>query len=339
MEYGPYYSIYQLARAAEKALPLIDKFQITFFVDESILYDRKEILCSIQIGKNLRSIDDKVPTTSHPAIHSAMNRIEYYVEKQVENDRTANEMISYELYTDLVWLTSSMIILISDVYEKAIEVKIQGKRYNEAVKLLTIERQTGKYNDAHPQKFIESYKEYLNKRIKDFKELIDLDKLDFGIELKEIIESYKLGLEVNIKGRNLLTPLLQKEYEYLIENLKNTLFIPSYHDISKDEKEKYFHVYLLGILEGRLNLYNLKSNKESGFGRYDICAFPINKNHPGLLIEIKSDNTNVSTALSQIKSNNYINELRIEGVKEILALAINFQPKDISTDFEIIYLE
>jgi hypothetical protein len=338
MEYGPYYSIYELARAAEKILALIDKFQITFFVDINILYDRKEILCSIQVGKSIKSIDDKVPTTSHPAIHLAIKGIEFYVEKEVEDDATSNEIISHLLYTDLIWLTSSMINLISDVYEKAIEVKIQDIKYSEAIKLLTIEKQTEKYNNTHPQKFIERYREYLNKRIKDIKELIELDKLDFGVELKEIIESYKLGLEVNVKGRNLLTPLLRKDYELLIENLKNSLFIPSYHDISKDEKEKYYHVYLLGILEGRLNLYNLKSNKESGFGRYDICAFPINKKHPGLLIEIKSDKSNVSTALTQIESNNYINELRIEGVKEVLALAINFQPKDIITDFKIIQI-
>lgn len=337
MEYGPYYSIYELARTAEKILALIDKFQITFFVDKNIPYDRKEILCSIQVGKSIKSIDDKVPITSHPAIHSAIKGIEFYEEKEVE-DATSNEIMSHVLYKDLIWLTSSMINLISDVYEKAIEVKIHDIKYIEAIKLLTIERQTEKYNNTHPQKFIERYREYLNKRIKDIKELIELDKLDFGFELKEIIESYKLGLEVNVKGRNLLTPLLQKDYEVLIENLKKSLFIPSYYDIGKDEKEKYYHVFLLGILEGRLNLYNLKSNKESGFGRYDICAFPINKKHPGLLIEIKSDKSNVSTALAQIESNNYVNELRIEGVKEVLALAINFQPKDIITDFKIIQI-
>ena len=339
MEYGSYDSIYQLAIATEKILLQIDKFQISFFSDNNIPYDRKEVLCSIQIGKSIKSIDNKVPVTSHPAIHSAIKGIDFYEKKEVEGDNSANKMMSHVLYTDLIWLTSSMINLISDVYEKSIEVKIQDKNYSEAIKLLTIERQTDKYNNTHPQKFIDRYRDYLNKRIKDLTELIELDKLDFGIELKEIIESYKLGLEVNVKGRNLLTPLLQKDYELLIENLKNTLFIPSYFDISKDEKEKYFHVYLLGILEGRLNLYNLKSNKESGFGRYDICAFPINKNHPGFLIEIKSDDTNVSTAISQIKSNNYVNELRIEGVKEVLALAINFKPKEIITGFEIIQLE
>lgn len=340
LEYGPYYSIYQLARSAEKILSLIDKFQFTFFVNKNIPYDRTDILRTIQIGKKIKSIDNKVPITSHPAIHLAIKGIEFYEEKKVNDDEDINGMISNVLYSDLVWLIGSMINLISDVYEKAVEVKVQNKKYSEAIKLLTIERQTDNYNNTHPQKFVKRYKEYLNKRIKDLKELVELDKLDFGVELKEIIESYKLGLEVNVKGRNLLTPLLEKKYELLVKNLKNTLFVPSYHDIGKNEKEKYFHVYLLGILEGRLNLYNLKSNKESGFGRYDICAFPINKKHPGFLIEIKSDGSKTTgNAIDQIKSNNYVNELRIEGVKEVLALAINFRPKEIVTKYEIVFLE
>ncbi len=339
MEYGPYYSINKLASAAEKIIALIDKFQITFFANKNLTYDRKEILCSIQVGKNIRSIDNKVPITSHPAIHLAIKGIGFYEEKDLEDDETENEIISYSLYTNLVWLISSIINLISDVYEKAIEIKIQDKKYSEALKTLTIERQTDKYNNTHPQKFIERYREYLNKRIKDIKELIELDNMSFGAELKEIIQSYKLGLEVNVKGRNLLTPLLEKNYELLIDNIKNSLYIPSYYDISKQEKEKYYHIYLLGVLEGRLNLYNLKSNKESGFGRYDICAFPLNKNNPGLIIEIKTDKTGVGNALTQIKSNNYINELRIEGVKEVLALAINIQPKEIRTDYEVLRID
>jgi hypothetical protein len=43
MEYGSYYSIYQLAEAAEKILLLIDKFSLSFFTDKNIPYDRKEV--------------------------------------------------------------------------------------------------------------------------------------------------------------------------------------------------------------------------------------------------------------------------------------------------------
>jgi len=238
-----------------------------------------------------------------------------------------------------LWLISCIINLISDVYEKSIEAKLAEMTYLDAIKLLTIERQTEKYNKTHPEAFLTKYREYLSKRINDYKELVELDKLDFGIELKDIIINYKLGLEVNVKGRNLLTPLLEKDYPVFIDNIKNTLFLPSYHDIRKEEKERYFHVYLLGVLEGRLNLYNLKSNKESGMGRYDICGFPINKNNCGLLIEVKADKTDGEIALAQIETNNYVNELRIDGVKEVLALAINFRPKEIKIDYKVIKLE
>jgi len=336
MEYGPYYKIHQIAESAEKILTLIDKFQLNFFKNKNILYKRKDILCTIQIGKVIKSIDNKIPQISHPAIHSAIKEIDFYEKKEVQKDTNENDFLSSSLYESLKWLIYSIILQILDIYEKKIEVKIQNKRYGEAIKILTIEKQTDKYNNTHPKEFIKKHKEYVNKRIKDITELIELDKLDFGIELKEIVESYKLGLEVNMKGKNLLTPLLEKDYKLFIENLKNMLYTPSYYDIQKDEKERYFYVYLLGILEGRLNLYNLKSNKESGFGRYDICAFPINKNHPGFIIEIKSDETKGREALNQIKSNNYANELRVEGVKEVLSLAINFNHKNIETDYEII---
>lgn len=339
MDYGPFYSIYQLAMTAEKIISLIDKFQITFFTDKNLPYDRQEILCSIQVGKIIKTIDNKIPTVSHPAIHRAIKSIDFDEKKELEDDVTDNEITSHSLYTDLITLVSSMIGIISDVYEKTIEAKINEVKYDEALKILTIEKQSGEYDNTHPKSFIARYREFLNKRINDLKELIELDNMSFGAELKEIIESYKLGLEVNVKGRNLLTPLLQKNYKLLISNIKNALSIPSYYDICKNEKEKSYHVYLLGVLEGRLSLYILKSNKESGFGRYDICAFPINKKNPGLIIEIKTDKTGVEKALTQIKSNNYVNELRVEGVQEVLALAINIQPKEILTAYDVIYFD
>lgn len=326
MEYGSYYDVYQMAEAAEKILALIDKFSMSFFVNKDIKlpYDRREISCSIYIGKTIKSINNKIPLRSHPAIHSAISGIKFYEEKKVENDISRNEIIGHTLYTDLIWLIDSIIGLIFSINQRNIETKIQNKQNNEAIRILTIERQAYKYNDSHPEKFISRYEEYLNKRIKDFKELTELDKIDVGIELKEILISYKLGLEININGRNLLTPLLAKNYNLFIRNLKNTLLIPSYYDIQKNEKERFYHVYLLGILEGRLNFYKLQSNKESGRGRYDICAIPLNKSNPGLIIEIKSNNSK-ENAIEQIKVNEYNTELKNDGVKEILLMGIYFK--------------
>lgn len=336
MEYGEYHSIYELVRATELYLSLLDKVDLRFLLQGHLPYDRGEIMKAIQIGKNIK-IQDKVPVVRHPAIHLAISNQESY-KKEVEMiDSPTTRYFSNAIYDSIYWLIDSIIDMVFDFYIKTIEVKLADMEYVEAIKFMTIERQKDQYQYTHPSKFIERYREYLAKRIKDFKELIEVDKMDFGIELKEIVLSYKLGLEINVKGRNLLTPLLERNYELFVENLKNTLLIPSYYDVHKKEKERYYHIYLLGILEGRLNFYRIQSNKESGFGRYDICGIPHNKTKPGFLIEVKSDNSvSGADAIEQVKDNKYLTEMKNEGVKESLILAINFQEKGIYTKYEII---
>lgn len=339
MDYGPYYSIYELARAAEVYLRLIDIADIRFFLRENIPYDRKEILCAIQIGGKIKSDNNQVPITSHPAIHSAIKGVDFYEKKFSGEQNKGFEMLGTVLYNELIWLVGSMINLIYDVYVRSIENAINKMEYFEAIKHLTVERQSDKLDNTHPKKFIDKYKEYLNKRIDDIKELIQIEELNFGNELKEILISYKLGLEVNVKGRNLLTPLLKRDYDDFIKNLKNSLLIPSYYDVQKKEKERYYHVYLLGVLEGRLNFYKLQSNKESGFGRYDICAIPIHRTNPGIIIEVKADDSIIGDdALGQVRVNEYIAELRNDGIKEVLVLAINFKEKSIETKHEVLHV-
>ena len=70
----------------------------------------------------------------------------------------------------------------------------------------------------------------------------------------------------------------------------------SYFDVlpKKDEykkviipNEQFFHVYTLGLLAVLSDDYIIKSNKESGEGRYDIMLIPHNKNNNAVIIEIK----------------------------------------------------
>lgn len=338
MDYGLRYSIYSLANYANRIVNNLDNCSLTFFAKDNLPYDRREILCAIQVSKALPKIDEKVLIVSHPAIHSAVEGIDFYEGKIHQFSKEEKELSAIAIYMDLMWLVGSMIDLIFDFYRRIVEKKISENSIIESIRILTVEVQNDQLYNTHPSKFVDKYRVFLNKRINDLKELKKLDDLSLNIEIRSIVESFKLGLEVNVKDKNLLTPLIQKDYSQLIDNIKKLLFIPSYFDVGAKENERYFHIYLLGVLEGRLNLYNLKSNKESGFGRYDICAFPINKNHPGLLIEVKSDNTGVNKALQQIHDNNYVNELRIEGVKEVLLLAINFGNKKISTVHEVVLL-
>ncbi len=122
----------------------------------------------------------------------------------------------------------------------------------------------------------------------------------------------------------------------------------SYFDIGanyKINKEQLFHVYTLGLLAVLNDDYIIKSNRESGEGRYDIILIPKNKSKTGVIIEIKSiepqkDNEDYNTfasrvnntiekAINQINKNNYNKELINNNIKteNIINLPIVFAGK------------
>lgn len=85
------------------------------------------------------------------------------------------------------------------------------------------------------------------------------------------------------------------------------------------------------------NQYKIKSNRESGDGRYDICLIPRDGKYPGMIMELKyqkglSDEEleRLSVeALNQIKDKWYETEMQSEGVKCILKLGVAFSGKKV----------
>ena len=105
----------------------------------------------------------------------------------------------------------------------------------------------------------------------------------------------------------------------------------SYFDTGKtpsdEEPERFYHGLVLGLMVDQVDNYILNSNRESGYGRYDIMLEPIDKTnarYPGIVIEFKvinprKENTleeTVASALEQIEKKNYDAELIKRGVKE-----------------------
>ena len=60
----------------------------------------------------------------------------------------------------------------------------------------------------------------------------------------------------------------------------------SYYDIPQDEPERVYHAFVLGLLVN-LEGYEVKSNRESGYGRYDVCLIPKNPSALGIIMEFK----------------------------------------------------
>ena len=111
----------------------------------------------------------------------------------------------------------------------------------------------------------------------------------------------------------------------------------SFFDISGKEPESFFHAFVLGMLVSLGETHQIKSNRESGYGRYDVMVIPRDKNKLGIIIEFKKvDKTRNETleiaaknALKQIEEKKYEQELLSIGIKDILKLAIIFEGKKV----------
>jgi F0F1-type ATP synthase beta subunit len=82
--------------------------------------------------------------------------------------------------------------------------------------------------------------------------------------------------------------------------------------------------------------YEVKSNRESGYGRYDIMIIPREQSKLGFIIEFKKTRpketleTAVKSALAQIEEKKYETELIERGIKNIKKLAIVFKGKEVT---------
>lgn len=99
--------------------------------------------------------------------------------------------------------------------------------------------------------------------------------------------------------------------------------------------ESFYHGMILGLISMMDNQYKIKSNRESGKGRFDIGLIPRDDKYPGMIMELKwkknLDDDELTLladeALCQIHSMEYDSEMKSEGVKKILKFGIAFSGK------------
>ncbi len=98
--------------------------------------------------------------------------------------------------------------------------------------------------------------------------------------------------------------------------------------------EGFYHGMMLGLCAILGNRYKIRSNRESGLGRFDIQLMPLTKGMPGFIFEFKhtkDEHTDLSaladSALQQIEAKKYDTELRDNGVNSVIRIGIAFRGK------------
>ena len=108
----------------------------------------------------------------------------------------------------------------------------------------------------------------------------------------------------------------------------------SFYDLAHTEPEKSYHMFVLGLLVTLEKTYSVRSNRESGYGRYDIMLIPHDKSNTGIVMEFKraEDSTldqAVDDAILQIQNKQYASELRAQGIVNIIGYGIAFCGKEL----------
>ncbi|MGL6024829.1 MAG: AAA family ATPase, partial [Cetobacterium sp.] len=154
---------------------------------------------------------------------------------------------------------------------------------------------------------------------------------------QSFIETYTKG-DVHFYGLMMEDLFLGNLNSFINKFKKMYMSAVSYHDTG--DSEKYYHHFMLGVLLTLGDKYIITSNRESGYGRYDIALEPKDKNNFGLIFEFKIGDKNsihekAKEALTQINEKKYDISMRNNGVSKVIKIGMAFSGKDVAIESEI----
>ena len=135
---------------------------------------------------------------------------------------------------------------------------------------------------------------------------------------------------------NILIKALENEDIRKFEKTLGEIMINmlSHFDLDS-EMEKIYQVFMIGLVGFLMGKYEIISNNESGYGRYDLAMIPIKSNEKAYLMEFKISKTEkgmsakAEEALKQIDEKKYDTRLKTRGIKNILKIGIAFYGKNV----------
>jgi hypothetical protein len=166
---------------------------------------------------------------------------------------------------------------------------------------------------------------------------VSIPNREIAAVYKSEILSHLIQIGVVTRGtankiaESLYTLDITKLQEGIGEYMQKTI---SFYDAGA---EGFYHGLTLGLVALMDNQYKIRSNRESGDGRYDISMFPRKKKLPGIIMELKWDkdlddkalDLLSSDALDQIQEKRYDAEMKEEGITDIVKIGVAFSGKKV----------
>ena len=165
---------------------------------------------------------------------------------------------------------------------------------------------------------------------------------EVSIPNREIAAVYKSEIlshlmQIGAMGRGTANKIAESLYAHDTKKLQDGIEEYMMKSISFYDAgaEGFYHGLVLGLVALMDNQYKIRSNRESGDGRYDISMLPRENKYPGMIMELKwgkdlSDeelDTLSAEALNQINENAYDTEMKEERIPDIIKFGIAFSGK------------
>jgi hypothetical protein len=158
---------------------------------------------------------------------------------------------------------------------------------------------------------------------------------------KEVLAFYRTTIINWLKGFGLEYVKIEQMLEYLFKKNSEAferdfneilLKVSSYH-MFEGEVERVYQAFVLGMLSVLGERYEIKSERESGFGRYDVVIID-RKTLRAIIMEFKVSEDDLAKdalkALDQIENKKYEADLRDRGIDNIVKVGIAFKGKNCS---------
>ena len=259
-------------------------------------------------------------------------------------DNKSNEFMPYWVNTSENKIIKTILAKGSEGLKKSFEELLRGNTIETAIdENIIMADVEANENNIWSFLLLSGYLKVVGKRRENNRIYYSLaiPNIEVRFMYEKMVEDWASESYVAAEYSEMLKALVNFDYEVFeeifIEYVERSL---SYFDVSGEEPERVYHSFVLGMLVSLSNTHYVLSNRESGYGRYDVMVIPKDISKLGIIIEFKkARRTNkksidqlIEEGKKQIEDKKYETELLSRGITNIKKLVIVFKGKGVSVN-------